>query len=52
MGGFGGERVSAGLDYPARFLVQLGRVEADYACERLAVSEAAFGAHQFVGVPR
>ncbi len=29
--GFGGERVRAGLDHAARFLVKLGRVEADDA---------------------
>ncbi len=50
--GFGGERMAAGFDHPARLLVQLGRVEADHAGERLAMGEAAVGAHQPVGVPR
>ena len=51
MRGFGGERVRAGLDHPARFLVQLGRIEADHAGERLAVGEAAVRRHQLVGMP-
>ena len=49
--GFGGERVGAGLDHPARFLVQLGRIEADHAGQRLAMGEAAVRRHQPVGVP-
>ena len=52
MRGLGGERVAAGLDHPARFLVQLGRIEADDAGQRLAMGEAAVGAHQLVGMPR
>ena len=51
MRGFGGERVRAGLDDAARFLVQFGRIEADHAGERLAMGEAAVGRHQPVGVP-
>ncbi len=49
--GFGGQRVAAGLDHPARFLVQLGRVEAHDAGQRLAVREAAVRRHQPVGMP-
>ena len=50
--GFGGERVRARLDDPARFLVQLRRVEPHDPRERLAMGEAAVRRHQFVGVPR
>ena len=49
--GLGGERMRAGLDHAARFFVQLGRVEADDAGQRLAMGEAAVGRHQPVGVP-
>ena len=52
MRSLGGERVAAGLDHPARFRVQFGRVEAHHAGQRLAVGEAAVGRHQPVGVPR
>src|SRR5437763_9814131 len=47
-----GERMAAGFDHPARFLVQLGRVEADDAGQRLALSEAAAAVPQSVGVSR
>ena len=40
MGGLGGERMGAGLADPQRLLVQVGRVEADHAGQRLAVGEA------------
>ena len=50
MRGFGNERASARLADPERLLVQVRRVEADHAGERLAVGEARFGHHQFVGV--
>ena len=51
MRGFGGERMRPGLDDAARFLVQLGRVEADHSGQRLAMGEAAVRRHQPVGVP-
>ena len=41
MGGFGGERMGAGLDHPARLGMEVGRVEADHAGQRLAMGEAA-----------
>ena len=46
----GRERVRARLDHAARFLVKIGRVEADDAGERLAMGEAAVRRHQPVGV--
>ena len=52
MRGLGGERMGAGLDHPARLRVEVGRVEADDAGQRLAVGEAAVRRHQPVGVPR
>ena len=51
MRGFRGERMRAGLDHAARFLVQLGRVETDDAGERLAMGEAAIRRHQPLGMP-
>ena len=52
MRGLRRQRMPAGLDHAARFLVQLGRVEAHDAGQRLAMGEAAVGRHQPVGVPR
>src|SRR5205823_13994532 len=48
--GLGGDGVGARLDHPARFLMQLGRVETHNACERLAVGEATVWSHELVGV--
>ncbi len=49
MRGLGGERMGAGLRHLERDLVQVGRVEADHAGERLAVREAAVLLHQRIG---
>ena len=51
MGGLGGERVGAGLDHSARLGMEVGRIEADHAGQRLAMGEARIRRHQPVGVP-
>eukprot|EP01136_Pigoraptor_vietnamica_P023031 Opistho-1_new@6302 len=50
MRGLGSETVGAGLRHLDRDLMQFGRVEADHARQRLAMGEAAVGAHQIVGM--
>ena len=50
MGSFGGQRMGACLDHARRFLVQLGRIEADDPRQCLAMGEAAVRRHQPVGV--
>ena len=50
MGRLGGERMTASLDHPARLGMEVGRVEADHAGQRLAVGEARFRHHQPIGM--
>ncbi len=52
MGGLGGERVGARLDHPARFGMEIGRIEAHDPGQRLAMGKARVGRHQPVGMPR